>query len=57
MLNYAQRWTFAVGWTSLPETQRELEACHAFLDSDEADGEGKRLRMPVVTSDARGPAS
>ncbi|MCY3600747.1 MAG: Fic family protein [Gemmatimonadetes bacterium] len=57
MLDYAQRWTLAVGWTSLPETQRELEACHAFLDPDEADGEGKRLRMPVVTSDARGPAN
>ena len=53
MLNYAQRWTLAVGWTSLQETERELEACHAFLDPDEADGEGKRLRMPVVTSDAR----
>ena len=56
MLNYAQRWTLAVGWTSLRETQRELEACHAFLDPDEAESEGKRLRMPMVTSDAGGSA-
>ena len=45
-LDYAQRWTIAVDWTSIPETQRQLDACHAFLDPDEADAEGKRLRMP-----------
>ena len=46
VLDYAQRWTLAVDWTSIPETQRELEACNAFLDSDEAEAEGLRLRMP-----------
>ena len=46
VLDYAQRWTLAVDWTSLDETERELEACNAFLDSDEAEAEGKRLRMP-----------
>ena len=46
VLDYAQRWTLAVNWTSIPETQRELEACNAFLDSDEAEAEGLRLRMP-----------
>ena len=56
-LDYAQRWTLAVDWTSLQETQRELEACHAFLDPDEAEREGKRLRMPAMTSDAGGPAA
>ncbi len=45
-LDYAQRWTIAVDWTSIPETQRQLEACNAFLDSNEAEIEGKRLRMP-----------
>ncbi|WP_419948898.1 Fic family protein [Candidatus Palauibacter sp.] len=45
-LDYAQRWTIAVDWTSIPETQRQLDACHAFLDPDEAEAEGKRLRMP-----------
>ena len=47
VLDYAQRWTIAIDWSSLEETRRELEACNAFLDSDEAEGEGKRLRMPV----------
>lgn len=46
VLDYAQRWTLAVNWTSIPETTRELEACNAFLDSDEAEAEGLRLRMP-----------
>lgn len=45
-LDYAQRWTLAVNWTSIPETRRELEACNAFLDSDEAEAGGLRLRMP-----------
>ena len=47
VLDYAQRWTIAIDWSSLEETRRELEACNAFLDSDEAEAEGKRLRMPV----------
>ena len=46
VLDYAQRWTIAVDWTSIAETQRELEECHAFLDSDEAEAAGMRLRMP-----------
>lgn len=46
MLDYAQRWTLAVDWTAISETRRELDACNAFLDSDEAETEGSRLRMP-----------
>ncbi|WP_225308892.1 Fic family protein [Hypericibacter adhaerens] len=46
MLDYAQRWTAAIGWRGLDETRRELEACNAFLDSGQAEAEGKRLRMP-----------
>ncbi|WP_420616404.1 Fic family protein [Candidatus Palauibacter sp.] len=45
-LDYAQRWTIAVDWASIAETQRQLEACNAFLDSGEAEIEGKRLHMP-----------
>jgi hypothetical protein len=45
-LDYAQRWTIAVDWASIPETQRQLDACNAFLDPDEAEAEGRRLRMP-----------
>ena len=46
VLDYAQRWTLAVDWDSLGATQRELDACNAFLDSEDAEAEGKRLRMP-----------
>ncbi len=46
VLDYAQRWTLAVDWSSLEAAERELEGCNAFLDSDEAEAEGKRLRMP-----------
>jgi len=46
VLDYAQRWTIAVNWSSLEAAERELQGCNAFLDSDEAEAEGKRLRMP-----------
>jgi hypothetical protein len=46
MLDYAQKWTAAVEWSSVEETRRELESCNAFVDPNVADDEGKRLRMP-----------
>ena len=46
MLDYAQKWTAAVDWRSVEETQRELEGCNAFLDPAVAEEEGRRLRMP-----------
>ena len=46
VLDFAQRWTVAVDWSSLEGARRELEDCNAFLDSDEAEAMGKRLRMP-----------
>lgn len=46
MLDYAQRWTAAVDWRSLVETRRELDECNAFLDSNVAVAEDRRLRMP-----------
>ena len=46
VLDYAQRWTRAVDWSSVAETRRELDKCNAFLDSDDAEAEGRRLRMP-----------
>jgi len=49
VLDYAQRWTAAVDWRSIEETRRELEACNAFLDAAEAEGKGRRLRMPGDT--------
>ena len=46
VLDFAQRWTVAVDWSSLEWARRELEGCNAFLDSDEAEAMGRRLRMP-----------
>ena len=46
MLDYAQRWTAAVDWRSLVKARRALEECDAFLDSNVAVAEGRRLRMP-----------
>ncbi len=46
VLDYAQRWTLALDWSALEVAERELERCNAFLDSDEAEAMGKRLRMP-----------
>ena len=49
MLDYAQRWTAAVEWRSVETTARQLASCHAFLDSDAAEREGLRLRLPNDT--------
>ena len=46
VLDYAQRWTIAVSWRSVEETQHELDACNAFLDPTVAEEDGRRLRMP-----------
>jgi len=51
MLDFAQRWTLAIPWGDLEPTKRALEACHAFLDSTEADARGLRLKMPDPTDD------
>jgi len=45
-LDFAQRWTRAVAWTTVDETRGVLESCHAFLDPNEADEQGLRLRLP-----------
>ena len=45
-LDYAQRWTAAVDWGPLAETERELAALNAFLDPLVAERQGRRLRMP-----------
>ena len=46
MLDYAQRWTAAVNWRSVRETERDLRSLDAFLDPLLAEQEGQRLRMP-----------
>lgn len=46
VLDYAQKWTAAIDWRSIEETQRELDTCNAFLDPAVAEHEGRRLKMP-----------
>ena len=46
VLDYAQKWTAAVDWRSVAETERELRALNAFLDPRAAEDEGRRLQMP-----------
>ena len=45
-LDYAQRWTLAIDWRTVTSTGRQLEACHAFLQPDEAEETGRLLRFP-----------
>ena len=47
-LDYAQRWTAAVDWRTVEATAEVLTGCNAFLESDSAEQEGRRLRMPRV---------
>jgi Fic family protein len=44
-LDYAQKWTASIDWTELRATQRQLEACNAFIDPATAEDMGKRLKM------------
>jgi fido (protein-threonine AMPylation protein) len=46
MLDFAQRFSRAIDWTSFAGAEAELRAAHAFLDSAEAEDRGLRLRLP-----------
>ncbi|MFO1060017.1 MAG: Fic family protein [Dongiaceae bacterium] len=46
MLDFAQRFTLAVDWTDFQRAERDLRAAHAFMDSNEAEEQGIRLRIP-----------
>ncbi len=46
VLDYAQKWTRSVDWSSIDKAQEELKGCNAFLDPSTADARGLRLRMP-----------
>lgn len=48
-LDYAQRWTAAVEWRSVTETASTHESCNALLESEVAEPDGRRLRMPSGT--------
>lgn len=45
-LAFAQRWVVATPWTNLEDTRVALERGHAFMDANEAENAGIRLRLP-----------
>jgi hypothetical protein len=45
-LDFAQKWVTAMGWRDLDLTRRELDRCNAFMDPNDTDARGKRLRLP-----------
>ena len=42
----AQRFSAAVDWTNFERAETELKEVHAFMDSNEAEDQGIRLRLP-----------
>ena len=45
-LDFAQRFALTVDWTSYDRAESDLKAAEAFMDSNEADDRGIRLRLP-----------
>ncbi|MCC5905550.1 MAG: Fic family protein [Balneolaceae bacterium] len=45
-LDFAQKFTHSIDWSDFDRARDQLESCHAFLDPNEADREGIRLRLP-----------
>ncbi len=46
-LDFLQRYTLAIDFSSYEAARRQLEDTHAFWDPAQADAEGVRLRLPV----------
>jgi len=45
-LDFAQRWVAGIRWADLASTRAALEQSHAFMDANEAENAGIRLRLP-----------
>ena len=46
MLEFAQRWTLAVDWTTFERANEELQLVNAYLDPGIAEASGRRLQLP-----------
>ncbi len=46
MLEFAQRFSLSIDWTGFHKAEADLKAAKAFLDSNEAEEQGIRLRLP-----------
>lgn len=49
VLDFAQRWTGAVDWSTYEGTDRLLQECNAYLDPIQAETTNRTLRMPPTT--------
>jgi hypothetical protein len=45
-LEFAQRWTQMVDWSTFEGAREVLEHCNAFMDAGRADADGLRLTLP-----------
>ena len=46
VLEFAQRWTLAVDWTTFERANHELQLVNAYLDPGIAEASGRRLQLP-----------
>jgi hypothetical protein len=49
-LDFAQKFTQSVDWSDFDHIREQLERCNAFMDPNEADRQGVRLRLPILNS-------
>lgn len=47
VMDFAQRWTAAIGWQNFDQALKRIQASHAFIESAIADEEGLRLTIPL----------
>ena len=50
VLDYAQRFTHAIDFSNFDEAVEQLEVTNAFVDSDDAERDGIRLRLPSTAN-------
>jgi prophage maintenance system killer protein len=46
-LDFGQKFTHSMDWSDYDRVREQLEECNAFIDPNEADRQGIRLRLPV----------
>jgi hypothetical protein len=47
VLDFVQRWTAAVDWSSYEAANIELQQANAYMDAGVAESSGLRLRLPT----------
>jgi hypothetical protein len=46
-LDFGQKFTQSIDWSDFEQARDQLERCNAFMDPNDADRNGIRLRLPV----------